>query len=136
MSLSTRQKIYAVAVKSKFKRGTWNGCVMNQVANVTHSQAAADYLHEPVGLISRFIAAWDQTSGHIVDDAHATRILIEALMAAGLVEKTVAEPEKYRVWRVRVYTSVETEMVEALRAEIEDGAFDSILSEMEELCLV
>jgi len=137
MKLGTRQAIYAVAVKAKFRRGTWNGCVMNQVADGSNNvQMAANYFGEPSDLIARFIAKWDETSGHITSDVQATKVLIHALMAAGLVDTPSETPVQHKVWRVAVYTSDETLMVEELRNEIEDGAFDSLLERMEEFSLV
>lgn len=136
--LETRVKIYALAVKSKFKRGTWDGCVMNQVAGVHSAENAAAYFGEPVENIIKFIHAWDETSGHIKSDEQATKILVNALLDAGLVPtcNPMEDQPKDKVYRARIYTSEETRQVEELRAEIEAGAFDDLLAEMDSLALV
>lgn len=139
MKLETRVKIYALAVKSKFRRGTWNGCVLNQVGGVSSVHDAAQYFGESEHNIIKFIHAWDETSGHIKSDEQATKILINALLDAGLVEpteKVTVVYSKDKVYRARIYTSEETRQVEELRAEIEAGAFDDLLAEMDSLALV
>jgi hypothetical protein len=138
LSLSTRQRIYAFIQRGgSFKRGTWNGCVMNAAsgeANVTSISAAAHYFQEPYHTISDFIGQWDATPG---DSVSANRTLEKILLEVGLTtespEYKPQEENKVKVFRVRLFTSAETKAVEELRAEIEAGAFDADLAEFQEL---
>lgn len=138
LSLSTRQRIYAFIQRGgSFKRGTWNGCVMNAASgegNVTSIQAAAAYFNEPIQVISNFIGQWDSTPGR-TEDANRTleRILLECGLTSESPEYKPQTESKVKVFRVRLFTSAETAAVEELRAEIEAGAFDKDLAEFQEL---
>lgn len=137
MKIGTRQAIYALAVKARFRRGTWDGCVMNQVADgARNTFAAADYFGESESTISRFIRIWDLTSQNIADDGEATHVLVRALQHVGFVPASPVVKDTSAIYRVRLHTSEETQQVEELRQEIENGAFDSLLDTAEEFCLV
>jgi len=138
LSLRTRQTIYAYMKRGGiFKRGTWDGCVMNAASggNVSSVTAAADFFHEPVSNIAEFIQNWDLVSGTATA---ANRLLEQILLETGLTKespiyKPPVEDSKVKIFRVRLFTSKETALVEELRKEIEEGAFDADLSELQEL---
>lgn len=141
LSMTTRQRIFAYIQKGgTFKRGTWNGCVMNAASdgNVSSLRMAAEHFGETVPVISNFIGAWDSTS--YVEEARATIFLERILLECGLTtESPKPEPieyEKVKVFRVRLFTSKETELVEELRAEIDAGAFDEDFAKFQELVSV
>jgi len=141
LELSTRQKIYAFIQRGNvFRRQTWDGCVMNQIVGTKSITSTADKLSEPSWKISKFIHAWDRTATSLTD-GEATKFLAKCLEQVGLTDVSPAYEADTKVthYTVRVFTSEETRLVEQLRKEIEDGAFDEDLSqiqELSELCLV
>lgn len=135
LSLSTRQRIFAFIQRGgTFKRGTWNGCVMNAAsgdANVSSIRAAAQFFNEPEHVIGDFIGQWDSTYG---DSQQANRLLEKVLLNCGLTGVSPKqEDSRVKVYRVRIFTSAETKAVEELRAEIDAGAFDEDLAKFQEL---
>lgn len=135
LSLSTRQRIYAFMKRGgTFKRGSWNGCVMNAASggSVSSIQAAASFFDEPLMVISDFIGQWDATHGTTLE---ANRKLEKILLDCGLTTESPVwqDQEKVKVYRVRLFTSAETKAVEELRAEIDAGAFDADLAKFQEL---
>jgi len=138
LKISTRQAFYAVATKKAFRRGTWNGCAFNGAADgaVSSFRAAADYFGETEEAVRKFIRAWDQTAGVIRSDQQATVLLKEVILHVGVTEVSPCIVSDAKVYTVRLFTSEETQMVEELRAEIDAGAWDEILSKMDELALV
>jgi hypothetical protein len=141
LSLGTRKLIYAFIKRGGvFKRGTWNGCVMNAASgteNVSTVSAAAEFFHEPYEVISAFIGEWDSTPG---GDRDANRQLERILLECGVTNESPVwtsekekDSERVKVYRVRLFTSAETAAVEELRAEIDAGAFDADLASFREL---
>jgi len=136
LSLATRRKIYAYVQKGGlFKRGTWDGCVMNAASGgiVQSFSDAAVYFGESEHKIMAFVHAWDATR-HSLTDLEATRKLESLLLEVGLTPVSPKFVSDAKVYRVRLFTSKETAMVEELRAEIEAGAFDADIEAMKELC--
>jgi len=138
-SIATRQKIYAYIQRGGiFNYASWDGCVMNAASGgqVRSHQAAAEYFGELEYDVTNFIIAWDRFAAISPSRETATRTLKTILERTGLVEASPKEVSTAKIYRVRIFTSKETKMVEELRAEIEAGAFDNIVEEMKELCFV
>lgn len=140
MKLQTRQLLYGLALKKTFKRGTWNGCVMNVATDQHSAMDAASRLGEDVRVIARFIRRWDRSIENLTEQ-QAQEWLITCLLSAGVVEgferpTPIESDPSIKVHRVRLYTSEEDAAVEKFREEIESGALDSLLAEFDDLVLV
>lgn len=130
LKIETRAKIYAVITRGEvMHKGTWNGCVFNKITNMSNASSVAALLDESVQNVERFISAWD---GLGLSDVKATVYLSRLLEDVGIVKET-PKVSAEKVHRVRLYTSEETKAVEELRAEIDGGAFDELLSQVDEL---
>lgn len=56
---SSLKAILASSYGNPYAKGTWNGCVFNQVTGQTTTATAASVLGEPRWLVSEFIGFWD-----------------------------------------------------------------------------
>jgi hypothetical protein len=128
LNVKSRRLIYAALEKGVFfNRGTWDGCVFNNITGLAGYERVADYLGDDVNAVTEFIRLWDSTSRGL-SRSEANGQLRKALEFVGLDERIKPLSS---VTVVRVFTSEETKMVEELHQEIESGAFDELLKELD-----
>jgi hypothetical protein len=130
LSVDTRAKIYAVITRGEvMHKGTWDGCVFNKITNMNNARSVASLLGEDEQKVMNFITAWD---GLPLNDIRATVFLSKLLEQVGIVKEAPVHDDR-KIVKVRLHTSEETKAVEELRAEIDNGAFDELLSQVDEL---
>lgn len=134
LNSKAKQAFYGAAMKlGVIEQGTWNGCAFNAGGNYVGVQGISSYAAaaEAFGLtnyvVETFIEEWDKFRSP--DEKSPTEHLIQMLENVGLFEDNPRV--KITTYSHRIYTSEETEAIEALRAEIESGAF---LAGMQEAC--
>ena len=131
-----KQAMYAAASKNVIKKGTWNGCAMNQAGaeigqdiKSVHSTALA--FGCPDTLISNFIKVWD---GLKKENAEATHLLLNSLERANLFAEPNEKPP--RIYSVLVYENEQKALRRAFDEMMEANQIPDVEVALEMLQLV